>query len=399
MKIGILTYHWVFNHGANLQTLSTIGYLRKIGQIPIVINWIPKDREALSLKSTIKEQIDCFRSFQKEYYPLSHLCRTVKDIADVIREEGIDKVFIGADTLLMLRSKRFSMRKMRYISPLSCEMFPNPFWGEFLDYGVHVPIIGFSLASLDTDARKFKDQKNLIKEYLKRFDYISSRDEATSKLISYFTDNELTPAITPDPVFGFNNNIDVSSLEEEILKKFSIERDYYLMSMPKPFNKRFLNWARKMEMVLDSQGYDFYELPRQTGEKTLNIKQFKTSIITPLEWYILIKNSKGYIGGLMHPIVICIHNKVPFYSFDYYGMSKFYGVFTDEKTSKVYQLIEQCGLLDYYTNIRQLSLGTFISPLQVYQKLHNFNLLQLEKSSDEMTHSLEKALSSLKLDR
>ena len=99
MKIGILTYHWVFNHGANLQTLSTIGYLRKIGQIPIVINWIPKDREALSLKSTIKEQIDCFRSFQKEYYPLSHLCRTVKDIADVIREEGIDKVFIGADTL------------------------------------------------------------------------------------------------------------------------------------------------------------------------------------------------------------------------------------------------------------------------------------------------------------
>lgn len=29
MKIGILTYHWVANFGANLQTLSTVCYLKK----------------------------------------------------------------------------------------------------------------------------------------------------------------------------------------------------------------------------------------------------------------------------------------------------------------------------------------------------------------------------------
>ena len=43
MKIGILTYHSVYNFGANLQVLSTVGYLKNNGFEPIVINWIPED--------------------------------------------------------------------------------------------------------------------------------------------------------------------------------------------------------------------------------------------------------------------------------------------------------------------------------------------------------------------
>ena len=71
MKIGILTYHWVFNHGANLQTVSTIGYMRKIGHDPVVINWIPRDLEQAYLNYTIQAQVECFRKFQEEYYPLT----------------------------------------------------------------------------------------------------------------------------------------------------------------------------------------------------------------------------------------------------------------------------------------------------------------------------------------
>ena len=106
MKIGILTYHWVFNHGANLQTLSTIGYMRKIGHEPVVINWIPRDLEQAYLNYTIQDQVECFRKFQEEYYPLTEICRTSKDIAEVIKGEGIQKVFIGADTLFLLRKRR-----------------------------------------------------------------------------------------------------------------------------------------------------------------------------------------------------------------------------------------------------------------------------------------------------
>ena len=75
MKIGILTYHWVFNHGANLQTLSTIGYMRKIGHEPVVINWIPRDLEQAYLNYTIQDQVECFRKFQEEYYKPGAFCK------------------------------------------------------------------------------------------------------------------------------------------------------------------------------------------------------------------------------------------------------------------------------------------------------------------------------------
>ena len=45
MKIGILTYHFVSNFGANIQTLSTFEYFRNVGHDPVIINWIPTDLE------------------------------------------------------------------------------------------------------------------------------------------------------------------------------------------------------------------------------------------------------------------------------------------------------------------------------------------------------------------
>lgn len=34
--------------------------------------------------------------------------------------------------------------------------------------------------------------------------------------------------------------------------------------------------------------------------------------LNPIDWYALIKYSKGYIGERMHPIVVSLHNSVPF---------------------------------------------------------------------------------------
>lgn len=43
MKIGLLAYHAARNFGAFLQLLSTVEYIKKQGDEPMVINWIPKD--------------------------------------------------------------------------------------------------------------------------------------------------------------------------------------------------------------------------------------------------------------------------------------------------------------------------------------------------------------------
>ena len=101
MKIGILTYHFVSNFGANLQTLSTYGYFQKSAHTPIIINWVPKDLEDYYNKVVPKEQNEAFHQFaKKNYINISRICRNSKDIAKVMDEEKIDLVVIGSDAVL-----------------------------------------------------------------------------------------------------------------------------------------------------------------------------------------------------------------------------------------------------------------------------------------------------------
>lgn len=72
--------------------------------------------------------------------------------------------------------------------------------------------------------------------------------------------------------------------------------------------------------------------------------------LNPIDWYALIKYSKGYIGERMHPIVVSLHNSVPFYCFDEYGIKTFEGNWFQRKynkeTSKTYLIVKRAGLLE-----------------------------------------------------
>ena len=385
MKIGILTYHWVYNFGANLQVLSTIGYFRKHGYDPVVINWVPADTKAHYDRVTSLDMINKFQEFQKENYPLTSLCNNAKDVAEVIKHEKIEMVFIGADTLFMLRKPHFSLRTFKTYYPKSDTIFPNPFWGEFLSY-VDVPVVGYSIATLTTNPLDFSNIKEEASRYLKRFNKLTVRDAHTQHLVSSFTDGILFPEITPDPVFGFNDNVDISVIEPEIKRKFNLPDNYYLLCMPKPYNKKLQKWAKLLSDIIAKSGSVLYELPRQTGNKCFDIAQLNHQRLSPLEWYVIIKNSKGYIGGLMHPLVICIHNKVPFYCIDYYGNYK--TVFNipirgtvDKKTSKSFQIVKECKLLKYYHNIRE-HFATIPSPDEVFSMLNDYDYSTLNKDSE-----------------
>lgn len=394
MKIGILTYHWVYNFGANLQTLSTIGYLRSKGHDPVVINWIPGDSEQQYIASTSKEQASVFVKFQKEYYPLTKLCRNAKDIADVIKEEHIEMVFEGADTLFMLRKPSIDKNTGETRQPFSDMTFPNPFWGEYLNY-CQVPVVGFSIATLQTDAEDFPDIAEEAGRYLKRFSKLTVRDVPTQKLVSSFTRGEIIPKITPDPVFAFNDNVKVN--DSEVLSGLGVTPGYYLICVPEPYNQKLKTWVDDLTAIIQSSGKTVYELPRQTGVQCFNIPQLKRTNITPLEWYVLIKNCAGYIGGLMHPIVSCIHNEVPFYAIDYYGISyhlRYFHRYTRINTSKTYQIIKECGLTQYYGHMRGL-FKRVDSPQKVFNKLNSYNKNALKKASIYKKETLVNALNDL----
>lgn len=350
MKIGILTHHWVFNYGANLQTLSTVSFLKSHGHDPYVINWVQEDAEKNYLSSHQSEMVDMFRTFQKEYYPLTDLCRNAKDIAIVIRKFGIEAVVIGSDTVFMLHSRKFSLRKLKYSEPTSESIFPNPFWGEFLDYGVDVPVIAYSAATLDIKLSIYKNQRDYIGSYLSRFKTITTRDKLTSEMVSYFTRGKMVPEITPDPVFSFNKNFPQSISREDILHKYHLPDKYWLICFSEKNRKKTKDWVERLQVQAKLNGYELVELPRQTGERLFNVRQIE-GLINPIDWYNLIRFSNGYIGQLMHPIVIAIHNGVPFYSCDQYGTTYFRRLYVDHTTSKTYQIVKQVGMEGHYSNI------------------------------------------------
>lgn len=90
MKIGILTYHWVANFGANLQTLSTVCLFKKNGFIPIVINWIPLDCELKYQSSTPVEQLDAMLLLVKLILKLLEYVERTMKFWILIEEYEID---------------------------------------------------------------------------------------------------------------------------------------------------------------------------------------------------------------------------------------------------------------------------------------------------------------------
>lgn len=353
MKIGLLAYHAACNFGAFLQLLSTIEYIKKHGDNPIVINWIPKDFRKDYEKRSRPEVRSLYAQLREKYYPMTEICETDKQVARVIDKEGIEAVIIGSDAVSQhhpLRERiHFPCRRIIYIGhPTTDRMYPNCFWGTFNKYlKSPVPIAIISGSSQDSKFYFIKGRiKNKMKQSILNFCYISVRDDWTQKMIQYLTDGEVVPDITPDPVFAFNFNAShLVPQKEEIISKYGIPDNYIILSFkgPKSVSQA---WIDKFQTLANGQGLACVKLPYADAPAFGNIQYSVGDIVTPLEWYALIKYSKGYIGNNMHPIVTSITNGIPFFSFDNYGIPIIDGKRTNGESSKIYHILKQANLLE-----------------------------------------------------
>ena len=183
-------------------------------------------------------------------------------------------------------------------------------------------------------------------EAIKSFRYVSVRDDWTQKMFSFLTNGKVIPSITPDPVFAFNENAQaLIPSKEELKRKFSIPDDYFLLSF-KNKDSTDQKWIVEFETLSEKQGIACVTLRYASYPAYGSCKYSINESITPLEWYGLIKYSQGYIGNNMHPIVVSLHNCVPFYSFDNYGLKE------NETSSKIYHVLKKAGFLDNRTFIK-----------------------------------------------
>lgn len=386
MKIGLLTYHLACNFGANLQALSTLNYWRNRGHEPIFINWIPDDLAKLYVSNTSVEQMNEHKRFQSEFFPMTKLCRNDTDIVSVVKEEGIEAIIVGSDAVMQthpIRSRyKFPTRRGIYVyKPSSDTICPNPFWGSFYEILENkIPLCFMSASSQNSPYRSSnRKEKEIQKKLLGNFSYISVRDAWTSKMVEWLTNGECKPLVTPDPVFAFNYNVAKQPTEDDLRRKFGLKKKYYLFSFhsstPVP-----MAWLEEMQAKLKERDVECVAFPFPQGigfhhpfEKVINLP------LSPLDWYGLLKYADGYIGENMHPIVICLHNAVPCFSFDNYGITKWH-FFVNEKSSKIYHIMNRFMLPENRVSIK----GRYKLPHveDVLKKIDGFDKDNVRKIAD-----------------
>lgn len=388
MKIGILTYHWVPNFGANLQTLSTYKFIENTGNTPIIINWIPQDLESYYLKVVPSEQIGAHIKYCNDNYQnITAICRNSKDIAKVIEEEHIEHILIGSDAVFTFIPffKWFHPSRKRGIKltiPYLDSRVPNPFWADFLDYlQSNIKVSAISASAQNTPFHSVLIKK-YYSRYLKRFSYISVRDVWTKRMVEFLSNGDISPLITPDPVFAFEMNVRPQL-------KSKIKEPYALLSLTgKNYEE---NWVRELEAEFQNIGIKLIGLPQTNKIFKSCLKTNLSFPIDPIEWYVLIKYSRCYIGELMHPVLVSLHNNVPVYVFDDYGFV-YKGNF-DTDSSKTYQIMQEFDLLDNYYNPKLHALKP--APKEVVDCINNFDRDACARNSAIMREKYEKNMKNI----
>lgn len=406
MKIGILTYHCQPNFGAQLQAISTVGHLMQLGHQPIVLDWYAADLEEMYSKRIPEEQVLCHRQFTKEALPLSKKCTKEQELIQEINKQNLDAILVGSDALFKyvpLKNRRhFSKRKLKYVydfTPLSCELLDgNPFFGAFLDQLAHpIPASVYAASSQNCPFGRFSfGEKRKMASALSHYKFISVRDAWTQKMIHSVTRRKEIP-IFPDPVFSFQQNCYLSiPSKEEILKRYNLDENYILFS----FRNKFCpaEYLSSLAKTFEDQGFQPVALPMPEGIFSADIQKSINLPLTPIDWYALIIYSKGYIGERMHPIIVCLHNAVPFFNFDEYGTMSRKSFFCSKpvynpNSSKTRLIVAEAGFLSNLHSYQEIS--TLPSPDTILHQIQNFDYDKCKEFSQSKTVLYKDAMSKL----
>ncbi|MBK8805449.1 MAG: polysaccharide pyruvyl transferase family protein [Bacteroidales bacterium] len=353
MKVAILTYHWIHNFGGQLQALATSEALRNLGYEPIVIHLVQPDvKKEFYEKLVPKIQQNAHVEFCNNYLPISNVCETEDDLIQLIDKENIKNIVVGSDAVFFIKYPE---------SPLSDTRYPSLFWMRWIEKCKNykeISIFSISASCMETNFRVMPSR--IIKglnESLKNFKQITVRDLWTKmflKRVSLFT--RIT--ITPDPVMSFNTYVNKEFLDPI---EVPIKGKYILYGLQTGVGNAKKDILLEIKKKVNALGYKFIALPFPEGSFNELDDETIPNPVNPLLWYKLIQNASGILSEKFHPIVVSIHNQVPFFAIDSYGdrvSKKFIIPIRVKFTSKTYDLCKRNGLKNNHIPTSLLQMNT-----------------------------------------
>lgn len=381
MKIGILTFHTPCNFGANLQAYTSSKYFESLGHEVKIINYV--DQQELSSYSNQTEQFAAHWNFSQKVLKVTPLVSNAGEVYQIIKDEQIDIVVIGADAVWSKKNRK------------RLEVFyANWLWGTELENKVKV--ITMSPAFMGSDYRDLtEEERNSFKNALLKFHSVNVRDNWTKEVINRdIMGFDFIQTINPDPVFLLNSFCNTSwSCNNYKVKS----KNYYVITLPKDYFQALGGikklWLRRLKKELNSRGYLMVELPIPDGYS--GFKEFDYIVeypIDPLQWYLWLKNAKGFIGLRFHAVVSCFSAGTPFYSLDsyaslpkwqhYLNLLGYHGKDREwAYKSKIRNLLEGSGFETFRRNNGQIYTE---SPKTIVDKLENVKQENLLSFRDKM---------------
>lgn len=346
MRIGIITHHWVYNFGANLQAISTDRILRKLGHDAWIINYRPIAKEERYRQSIPAQQVEQHEQLCEKFMNQTPLCRTETDIVKVCREFKFDAIWVGSDAMFRLIKD----------STEPDHIFPNPYWLQWTTSCMpDIPLKGtLAVSAMGTNFLDFpRSIRKGIADAIREMNFVSVRDYWTQFMLFLVSKGCCRPKFCPDPVFVLN---DVFTIPEDYSTRFPFAKGKYILLSVNPgqFSDQ---WVKDFVKRSHQHGMQVLSLPFPEDQVDLPVDCVIPLPLSPLSWYSLIKNARGFIGYRMHPVACSLANSVPFISIDTYGSSrlKLYKKSLDIRfSSKTYDLCFRAGVKQFCLSRRQL---------------------------------------------
>ena len=299
MKVGILTHHWLYNFGANLQAMATQQCLRSQGHDPVIINYRPPALIERYDSIVSQPQIESHCQFRDQHLIESEVCSNLAEVVEAATKAEVELMLSGSDAVLRINTA----------TDREDLNFPNPFW---LDWAVEREMRTGFLAASSMGSNYFSmpmKTRREIGSLLDQIDFIGVRDNWTRFMLS-ICNKKAKSEFCPDPVSVFNEVV-----SPELIPSPGDE-DYILVSLYK--NTVDPAWIEGLVQAANRKGLKVFSLPHPELEVDGPFNEVLKLPMSPLQWYSWLKHAKGYVGVRFHPIMISLANNVPFVALDQY---------------------------------------------------------------------------------
>ncbi len=301
MKVGILTHYDVLNQGAQLQMYAMYHQLLDMGHTPVILSY--------------QKNFD----FEMEEKLKNHI--TIKSVpyilVNYLWKKGIGLTWHNVKKYIVsyrFRKKEFEMQsydkeKLDAIIIGSDEVFSIPVGINKVMFGYNLPtdrIIAYAPSFGQTDMERIRKYncEEIMRTGLKKFTYLSARDEHTKNLISELSGQKAERVCDPAILYDFSN---IHNKFKKPRYKYMVVYSYDRHMNEPEYVEIIKKIAREKELVVISPG---------TYHKWCD----KNVVCDALQWLEWIRNAEFVITDTFHgtiasfimqtPMAVFVRNKI-----------------------------------------------------------------------------------------